>query len=248
MTLSFVNQSKGTILRGMKAHRAVKYIWVSDFVYGGIDGAVTTFAVVAGVEGASLPVSIVLILGFANLLADGVSMAVSKYSSDKAERERIQRIRRLEYKSIREKPQEERAEIEQILRDHGFTGKALESATHVITKDKDVWVDIMMKHEFDVVEEAIYPFKSALTTFIAFNVIGLIPLIGYIFTPFFHFNTNTVFFFTTVFTMIALFIVGTVKAQFTDGKWWDAGLRTVLTGGIAASLAYLVGYLLQGLA
>lgn len=228
----------------MKHHKTT-YVWVSDFVYGGIDGSVTTFAVVAGVEGASLPVSIVLIMGFANLLADGVSMAVGKYSSDKAEKERIQRIRRLEYKSIREKPQEEREEIEQILREHGFTGQALASATQVITKDKDVWVDIMMKHEFDVVEEAIYPWRSALTTFIAFNVIGLIPLLGYIFIPFYNFNTNVVFAFTTVFTMLALFIVGAVKTKFTDGRWWRGGLNTMLTGGIAASLAYLVGYALQ---
>lgn len=228
----------------MKHHKTT-YVWVSDFVYGGIDGAVTTFAVVAGVEGAGLPVAIVLIMGFANLLADGVSMAVSKYSSDRAEKERIQRIRRLEYKSIREKPQEEREEIEQILRDHGFTGQALVSATQVITKDKDVWVDIMMKHEFDVVEESIYPWRSALTTFIAFNAIGLIPLLGYIFTPFFNFNTTVVFAFTTVFTMGALFIVGAVKTKFTDGRWWRGGLNTVLTGGIAASLAYLVGYALQ---
>ncbi|EKD78753.1 MAG: hypothetical protein ACD_41C00279G0002 [uncultured bacterium] len=230
----------------MKQHKT-RYIWVSDFVYGGIDGAVTTFAVVAGVEGASLPIGIVLILGFANLLADGVSMAVSKYSSDKAEKERIQRIRRLEYKSIREKPQEERAEIEDILRDHGFTGQALASATQVITKDKDVWVDIMMKHEFDVVEEAIYPLKSAGTTFLAFNLIGIIPLVGYIFTPFFNFNTTVVFAFTTMFTMLALFIVGAIKTQFTDGKWWQAGLRTVLVGGLAATLAYLVGYGLRGI-
>lgn len=231
----------------MKRTRKTKYIWVSDFVYGGIDGAVTTFAVVAGVQGASLPVSIVLILGFANLLADGVSMAVSKYSSDKAEKERIQRIRRLEYKSIRDNPQEERAEIEEILRDHGFSGKALESATQVITKDKDVWVDVMMKYEFDVVEEAIYPMKSARTTFLAFNAIGIIPLLGYIFTPFFQFDATVVFLFTTACTMAALFIVGAIKAQFTDGHWWSAGLRTVLVGGVAASLAYLVGYLLRGI-
>lgn len=223
------------------------YIWVSDFVYGGIDGAVTTFAVVAGVQGANLPVGIVLILGFANLLADGVSMAVSKYSGDKAEKERIQRIRRLEYKSIREKPQEERAEIEDILRDHGFSGKALESATQVITKDKDVWVDIMMKHEFDVVEEAIYPLQGARTTFLAFNLVGLIPLIGYIFKPILPVSTDAIFIVTTLFTMLALFIVGTVKTRFTDEIWWKAGCKTVLLGGVAATLAYLVGYLLRGI-
>ena len=105
----------------------------------------------------------------------------------------------------------------------------------------------MMKHEFDVVEEAIYPLKSAGTTFLAFNLIGIIPLVGYIFTPFFNFNTTVVFAFTTMFTMLALFIVGAIKTQFTDGKWWQAGLRTVLVGGLAATLAYLVGYGLRGI-
>lgn len=232
----------------MKTKRKAPYVWVSDFVYGGIDGAVTTFAVVAGVQGANLPVSIVLILGFANLFADGMSMAVSKYSGDKAEKERIQRIRRMEYKSIRENPAEERGEVEEILRDHGFTGKALESAMHVMTKDKDVWVEVMMKYEFNVAEEAIYPLKGARTTFIAFNIIGIIPLIGYLFAPLLPFTDQGIFVMTSLFTMIALFIVGTIKTRFTDEDWWRAGFKTVLVGGIAASIAYVVGYLLRGLA
>lgn len=232
----------------MKLRRKTPYVWVADFVYGGIDGAVTTFAVVAGVQGAHLPISIILILGFANLFADGMSMAVSKYSGDKAEKERIQRIRRMEYKSIRENPAEERDEVEEILRDHGFTGKALESAMHVMTKDKDVWVEVMMKYEFNVAEEAIYPLKGARTTFLAFNTIGIIPLIGYLFSPILPFSEWTIFGITTLFTMIALFIVGTIKTRFTDEAWWKAGCKTVLVGGIAASIAYIVGYSLRGLA
>jgi len=62
-----------------------EYNWLPDFVYGSIDGIVTTFAVVSAVEGGSLPVAIILIMGFANLFADGFSMAASKYLSDKAE-------------------------------------------------------------------------------------------------------------------------------------------------------------------
>ena len=65
--------------------REKKYL--SEFVYGGIDGSITTFAVVAGAIGASLSSSIVLILGFANLFADGFSMAVSNYLSNESQRE-----------------------------------------------------------------------------------------------------------------------------------------------------------------
>ncbi|MBI2416130.1 MAG: VIT1/CCC1 transporter family protein [Candidatus Kerfeldbacteria bacterium] len=225
----------------------VKYVWLSDFVYGGIDGAVTTYAVVAGVHGAQLSVAIILILGFANLLADGFSMAVSKYTSDKAEKDRIQKIRRLEYESIERKPEEERAEIKTILQQQGFTGEALRQAEQVITSNKDRWVQFMIHNEFNVVEEAIYPAKSAVTTFAAFLVVGIIPLLGYLVTPFFPYNANVIFYLTTGFTMLALFFVGTIKSIFSDQHWLYSGLYTVAIGGIAASLAYVVGYVLRGL-
>jgi VIT1/CCC1 family predicted Fe2+/Mn2+ transporter len=190
---------------------------------------------------------VVLILGFANLLADGVSMAVSKYSSDKAEKQRIQRIRRLEHQSIREKPEEEIAEIEEILRDHGFQGKALVSAVNVITHNQDAWVELMMKYEFNVAEEAIYPLRSAVTTFIAFNVIGLIPLLGYLFMPLLQLDETEIFGLTCIFTAIALFVVGAVKSHVTDEAWWKSGGKTLLLGGIAAALAYVVGFVLRDL-
>lgn len=230
-----------------KTKQVSGYNWISDFVYGGIDGSVTTFAAVAGVAGAQLSVSIVLIIGFANLLADGVSMAVGKYSSDKAEKQRIQRIRRLEYQSIIDKPEEETAEIEVILRNHGFTGNALESAVNVITHNKDAWVELMMKYEFNVAEEAIYPMRSAITTFIAFNVVGLIPLLGYLFMPVLPMTESEIFLLTCVFTMIALFVVGAIKSRVTDEAWWKSGGKTLLAGGIAATLAYAVGYFLRDL-
>lgn len=64
-----------------------KYKYLPEFVYGGTDGAVTTFAIIAGVAGASLNSTIVLILGFANLIGDGISMAVSDYLSTQSRNE-----------------------------------------------------------------------------------------------------------------------------------------------------------------
>ena len=61
--------------------------YLPEFVYGAIDGSVTTFAVVAGAIGASLSAGIILILGFANLFADGFSMAISNYLSTKSQNE-----------------------------------------------------------------------------------------------------------------------------------------------------------------
>ena len=222
-----------------------KYNWVSDFVYGGIDGAVTTFAVVAGVEGASLSTGIILILGFANLFADGFSMAVGKYSSDKAEIEEFERIKQIEYRHLKEKPEHERDEIREIMEKYGFKGKDLKRAVEVITSNEDGWVDMMMRHEFNMTLENIRPFYGGLVTFVSFLLIGFIPLMSYVFKDFIGFVD--VFLLTCILTSVALFIVGAVKSRFTVRNWILCGLETALIGGFAAFIAYFIGVMLKGL-
>ncbi len=218
-----------------------RYNWLPDFVYGGIDGAVTTFAVVAGVVGAELSATVILILGFANLLADGFSMAVGKYSSDKAELERIHHIRQMEERSIIEKPKEEKEEIRQILQRFGFRGKDLDRAQEVIVSDPEIWVKVMLYHEFHVIEENVNPIKGAITTFAAFLLVGLTPLLGYLLNAVFQWESSNMFAITCITTLLALFGVGTVKTRFTEKFWLWAGLETAAIGGTAAAISYLVG-------
>ena len=97
--------------------------YLRDWIYGGIDGAVTTFAIVAGVAGADLSASIVLILGFANLLADGFAMAASNYIGTKSERDDYERVLGIERRHIALVPEGEREEIRQIFAAKGFTGE-----------------------------------------------------------------------------------------------------------------------------
>ncbi len=217
------------------------YKWIPEIVYGGIDGAVTTFAVVAGVVGANLPTSTILILGFANLLADGFSMAVGKYSSDKTERERIEAIRIDELRSIHEKPLEEKKEIREILSHLGFEGKDLSRAEKIITSDPKVWVQMMLQFEFSVIEENSQPIKGAWATFWAFQLVGSIPLIGYVLSSFFPWEPRTVFFGTIIATLCALFFVGTVKSRFTEKNPIRSGAETAAYGSLAAFIAYAVG-------
>src|SRR3972149_1785745 len=107
-------------------------------------GIVTTFAVVAGVAGANLPLPTVLILGFANLLADGLAMGLGNYLGIKSEVDYIRRERRLENWETAHSPSLERKEIEAIYRRKGFKGKELQRVVEVITGNKKVWVDTMM--------------------------------------------------------------------------------------------------------
>lgn len=224
-----------------------QYNWLPDFVYGGIDGAVTTFAVVAGVAGAQLSTTVVLILGFANLLADGFSMAVGKYSSDKAELERIRHITQMEYKSIEENPKEEKEEVRDILRQFGFKGRDLVRAEKIITSDPEAWVHMMLHHEFHLVEENIRPLHGGAATFLSFVTIGLIPLLAYLFRSVLQLDEQGLFIATSVATLVALFIVGTIKSRFSDRHWIHSGLETAAIGGIAAVIAFFIGDVLAGL-
>ena len=100
--------------------------YLGQFVYGGIDGCVTTFAVVSGAVGANLDSSIIIILGFANLLADGFSMSVGAYLSAKSERDNYDKHKRTEYYEIEHYPELERQEVRDAYRAKGFEGELLE--------------------------------------------------------------------------------------------------------------------------
>lgn len=221
------------------------YNWVADFVYGGCDGAVTTFAVVAGVQGASLAVPIILILGFANLFGDGFSMSVGKYLSDKSNLERYEKIRQIEFRHLKEKTDHEIGEVRDIMKAYGFKGKDLDHVVGVIISDPDVWVDLMMRNEFNMTNENVNPMKGALVTFISFVLVGFIPLLGYTFKAFVNFSDNQMFYITAAMTLSALFLVGTVKSKFSMRNWFVCGIETAFIGGMAATIAYFVGYFIK---
>lgn len=224
-----------------------RYNWLPDFVYAGIDGAVTTFAAVAGVVGADLSISVILIIGFANLFADGFSMAVGKYLSDSAELDRIQHLRMLQEHAILEKPKEARESLTTILKNFGLADGPLHDATDVITKHPSAWVKLLMHHKQNVIEENINPVKGAIATIAAFVTVGFIPMLGYVFERFLPLSEEGLFWGTCVATLAALFIVGTVKAQFSKKSSVVAGMETAFIGGIAASIAYVIGFALRSL-
>ena len=222
--------------------------YLPDFVYGGIDGSVTTFAVVAGVTGASLSPTIVLILGFANLFADGFSMAVGNYLSAKSRKEYSDKIRKSEEHSVINIPEEETEEIREIFSQKGFSGQQLDDAVEIITSNQDIWIDTMMKDEFGIFEDHTSPLKSALATFLSFNVIGVIPLLAYVLSYFSNSLRGNTFTLSVILTSVAFFIVGSIKGRIVGVRWFFSGFETLLIGGAAAVIAYYVGYLLRGLA
>ena len=99
-----------------ETHQKERGKYVGDLVYGALDGIITTFAVVSGVQGAQMNNSIVLIMGFANLIADGISMGVGNYLSSKSELEYIKKEREREEWEIEHYPEGEKEEIRYIFK------------------------------------------------------------------------------------------------------------------------------------
>lgn len=214
--------------------------YLGPFVYGGIDGSVTTFAVVAGAVGAGLNSSIVIILGFANLLADGFSMSIGAYLSSKSERSYYFKQRAREYWEVENIPEKEREEIREIYRGKGFEGETLEKITDVITADKDRWVNVMMKEELGMMLDEKSPITIGFATYVSFILIGLIPLSVYVWDYIRPVGFN-LFFMSSLLTGISFIIIGTLKSYVTQTRLWRGIGETLLLGIIAALVAYFVG-------
>lgn len=215
--------------------------YLKDFVYGGFDGAVTTFAIVAGVEGAGFSRSVIIALGIANVLADGFSMAASNYTGSKAEQDNVQRLREIEQRHIEKTPDGEREEIRQILLMKGFEKDNVDHAEQAITSNKDFWIDTMLLNEYGVSPIKVNILSSALATFGAFFLCGIIPLL-----PFIVSQTQP-FAWAIVLTLTTFFIIGAAKARWSLQPWWQSGLTTLSLGAVAAFIAYSAGYLVAAL-
>ena len=220
--------------------------YLEEFVYGGIDGCITTFAVVAGSVGAGLDASIIIILGFANLLADGFSMSVGAYLSAKSGIDNYNKHQRIEYWEVENLPESEREEIREIYQQKGFSGDLLEQVVEVITSNKDQWVAEMMKDELRMIKEERSPFVIGLMTYVSFIIVGLIPLLIYVYDFFFEFNGDR-FITTCCLTGAAFVIIGWLKSYISQSNWLKGIAETVLLGALAAFVAYFVGDWLEHL-
>ena len=208
---------------------------LKDMIYGGIDGAVTTFAIVAGVEGAGLPHSIIVALGLANILADGFSMAASNYSGTKAELDDRKRIIQIEERHIVQHPEGELEELRQILSMRGLDGEVLEQATQAISQNHDKWIGLMLTDEYGLARDDPEPMRAALATFAAFLLAGTVPLLPFLL------GVDHAFSIAIFATLFTFFLIGAAKSRWSLAKWWRSGIETLLIGGFAAVLAYAVG-------
>lgn len=218
--------------------------YIKEMVYGANDGIITTFAVVAGVAGAGLDPVTVIILGLANLFADGFSMASSDYLSSKSEKAYEDEERKIEEYEVEHWPVDEKKEVEEIYKKKGFTGALLRGVADRITSEKKLWVDEMMVGELGILPRAKHtPIKDSIVTFFAFVIAGSVPLLPYLF----QFPESKRFVSSAIAGLGALFVIGSLRTYVTARKWYTNGFEMLVIGGLAASVAYVVGFLLKNI-
>jgi VIT1/CCC1 family predicted Fe2+/Mn2+ transporter len=223
---------------------------LKEIVYGGIDGIITTFAVVAGFtgatmmatdrgeEGIAISVSVVLVFGLANLFADGFSMGVGDFLSSRAEKKLFDKEQNKEVLAIEKDEEFEYDETVFILMEKGFTKENAQTITDIYKENPEFWAEFMMRYELNMTHPEESPVRSALITFASFIMFGAIPLLPYIFNIVFF---DGKFMTASVFTAFALALLGFIRAKFTKERIFTSMLEIVGLGMMAAFIAYFVG-------
>ncbi len=217
---------------------------IKDIIYAANDGIITTFAIAAGATGALLSSTLIVILGFANLLAAGFSMAIANYLGTQSEIEYAEMEKERETWEVEKVPEAEREEVRQIFTKKGLAPHLADRLTEIVASNKDVWVELMMTEELGIAPKgSSSPLKNGLLTFFAFVGAGFMPLIFFVLSRILDI-TNTLAL-SLVTTMISLFIVGSLRGRVTRRNWLRSGFEVLLAGGAAAAVAYIMGYLLK---
>lgn len=231
--------------------------YVKSVVFGGLDGIITTFAVVAAAQGASdgfendcedsakmTVAKTVLILGFANLFADGFSMGFGEFLSSRAEIDHAKGERKREEWEVENAEDMEKQEMVELYIEKGFSEEDSKQLVEIISKDKKLFVDIMMVEELGLnvdLDDDWGPFKSACVMFGSFIVFGMVPLFVYLPQE----DGDVVFGIACAVTGVTLFILGAVRGYLTSQHWLKCGLWMLLNGALAAGISYLVGYIVN---
>lgn len=222
---------------------------IKSAVYGGLDGIITTFATVTSVAGSGLPHSVILIIGLAHLVADGLSMGLGDMLSSQAEHDLANHERSREMWEFENYPEGEIEEMVELYEKKGISTDDALLVVHTLAKYKEAFIDIMMIEELNLmpVDDEDSPLTGGIITFVSFMLFGVIPLLSYLVNliPGINMGPDTTLYVSCFLTVVTLFLLGAVKGSFVGQNWGKAGSSMALNGSIAAACGWVIGYLLQ---
>lgn len=222
--------------------------YFKEVIYGGVDGIVTTFAVVAGFSGAALSHDtttqlsflVVLLFGLANLFADATSMGLGNFLSVRSEKDLYKAARQKEMQEVRDNPEAEYEETITIMMKQGFSSEDARRLADIYKTNENYWVDFMMTHELEMSDpRGDIPALTGLATFTSFMIFGVIPLLPFIFIS--DATPGALFQYSVIGTCLALVLLGILKWKVVGSNLGKALFEVVTVGGVAALVAFFVG-------
>jgi len=222
--------------------------YIKSVIFGGLDGIVTTFAVVAGVAGANLDNHVVIILGFANVVADGISMGLGDFLSERAELEFVKNERRREEWEVQNYIDGEKKEMVDLYTAKGMTEEDATTVIDVMSKYHNIFVDTMLVEELGLMppDENDSPAKKGFVTFLSFLIFGVVPLLTYVF-GYNSSNKNLLFGVSVAMSAITLFVLGVVKARLASQPILSTAFAMMVNGGVAAAASYFIGWAIESI-
>ena len=223
--------------------------FLKQIVYGGNDGIVTTFAIVAGFAGAQadgaaeIGALAVLVFGLANLFADGVSMGLGEFLSLRARDELYRRRHGDLLRRMRHETPALRDRLAGTLQGRGLSPTDAEAVSAILARNPEVMADMLVGQE-DGLERphGARPALNGLSTFAAFLAFGAVPLVPYFLME----ATDSTFRLSMLATLTALVGLGLLRRSATGETPGRAVIETVLVGGLCAAVAYAVGMIVGG--
>lgn len=215
---------------------------IRDVVYGALDGIVTTFAIVAGAAGAGFSGGVVIIFGFANLVADGISMGFGAFLGSKSEKDFVKAEKKVLKQRIANDPEDQLEKLKYAFHEKGFHGDLLNQVADVLTEDEDLWIHTAAQEVLDLPhEDDLTPTRDGVITFFSFIIAGFVPLLAYLMPI----DPGTQFHTAMIFTALAFFIIGAARTRVTAEGFLRSGFEMLLMGALAAGAAYTIGAVLS---
>src|SRR5436305_7189804 len=218
-------------------HQNVQSGWLRPAVFGAMDGLVSSFALIAGVAGGGAASHTVALAGVTGLFAGALSMASGEYTSVRAQSEAMHAELAIERAEIARRPKAEEAELARIYRKRGLDPQLAHEVARQLSRDSEnVW-KVHAREELGVDPDSLpSPWTAAWSSFFAFSVGALIPLLPYLVGA----SSLVV---SMILAGVGLFTAGAVTARFTRRRWWFSGLRQLAIGAVAAGVTYGLGHL-----
>lgn len=214
---------------------------IRDIVIGMSDGLTVPFALAAGLSGAVDASGIVVTAGMAEIVAGSIAMSLGGFLAGKTDVDHYNAELKREYDEVERVPEQEKEEVKQVFADMGLSATLQQEIADEMEKDKDKWVDFMMKYELGLEKpDPNRAKKSALTIGVSYIVGGIIPLSPYIFIH----NTVQALYYSCGITLIALFIFGYFKSKLTGQPPVNGAIKVVVIGALAAGAAFILARLI----